>query len=138
MYEYIERLDTGDNNAVLWKYMDLSKFLYLITKSMLYFARLDQFEDIFEAEVPYANINNIPSYVDLERQKNSYKKLSNFIRVVTYITCFHISSFESAAMWKLYSKDMGIAIQTNTGRLIEALKNEPQKIFIGKVKYIDE
>ena len=74
MYEYIERLDTGDNNAVLWKYMDLSKFLYLITKSMLYFARLDQFEDIFEAEVPYANINNIPSYVDLERQKNSYKK----------------------------------------------------------------
>ena len=105
---------------------------------MLYFARLDQFEDVFEAEVPYANINNIPSYVDLERQKNSYKKLSNFIRVVTYITCFHISSFESAAMWKLYSKDMGIAIQTNTGRLIEALKNEPQKIFIGKVKYIDE
>lgn len=48
MYRENKRLDVGNMENLIWKYMDLSKFLYLIINKKLYFSRLDQFEDVFE------------------------------------------------------------------------------------------
>lgn len=135
MYKNMERLVLGNKDELLWKYMSLSKFLYLITQERLYFSRLDKFEDIFESEVP--NLNAIGAY-DEVRQKKSFKKLSKIIRLITYATCFHINEYESAAMWKLYSENAGIAIQTKIGNLVNAFNEEENDIYIGRVQYIDE
>lgn len=138
MYKYAERLDSGNEKEILWKYMSLSKFIYMIMKKKLYFSRLDQFEDVFEASVPY-NISNIVSNAeDLLKQQNSFRGLSRIIRVITYATCFHINEYESAAMWKLYADNAGIAVQTRIGKLISALECEKENVYIGKVNYIDE
>lgn len=40
-----------DNDIVLWKYMSLSKFLYLLNTHSLYFCRLDCFDDPFEGSL---------------------------------------------------------------------------------------
>ena len=55
-----------------------------------------------------------------------------------YVNCWHINDYESAAMWRLYLKsDEGIAIQTTVGAFKVAIANEPRKIRLGTIRYID-
>lgn len=67
--------------------------------------------------------------------------LSQFSEILvkhTAISCWHLSEYESAAMWKLYLKsNEGIAIQSTFDLLKTPLKNDNHDVFIGKVKYID-
>jgi len=54
------------------------------------------------------------------------------------VSCWHLNSHESEAMWKLYIKsEEGVAIQSTYRRLCESLSRCQGEIFIGKVKYID-
>lgn len=139
MYKCTKRLDSGNEQEILWKYMSLSKFIYMLMKQKLYFSRLDQFEDVFEAMVPQHSISKIvPNAIDILKQQESFRKRSTIIRLITYASCFHINEYESAAMWKLYADNAGIAIQTRVGKLISALEREKEDVYIGKVNYIDE
>lgn len=150
---------------MLWRYMDLSKFIAIISRNDLYFAAANTFEDIFEGakgiidkksewNIFYLNffkeaILTAPGQdtrkltdeqikLDSERLLNEINNLGQKDRENTYISCWHLNNYESEAMWKLYSKDVtnAIAIQTTAGHLYEALNREPY-INIGKVKYID-
>ena len=53
------------------------------------------------------------------------------------VSCWHMSTCESAAMWSLYSKtNEGIAIRSTVGRLLEQVdRNTNVYIKIGKVIY---
>jgi hypothetical protein len=54
-----------------------------------------------------------------------------------FINCWHANEHESAAMWKLYLKsDEGIAIQSTYRKLKKSIIDD-EKVFIGKVIYID-
>ena len=152
-------------DETLWRYMDLAKFISLISKKSLYFAAANTFEDIYEGakgiKGKKEEWNNF--YLDFfkkailtapgmenrhmtdEQLITEAKKLLNQIddlsendRKTTYISCWHLNKYESEAMWKLYSKDVtnAIAIQTTVGYLYEALNKDPY-IDIGKIKYID-
>lgn len=151
-----------DENCTLFKYMDLSKFLYLVTTRKLYMHRLDDFEDIFESTIPdttykpetqaYKFLENslkVNGYSDKDINekmskdpqtlRDKYRKLSEKFRVSTHITCFHNNDYESAAMWKLYcqGKD-GIAIKTTANNLIGSIDESPdEKLHLGKVAYSD-
>ena len=53
MYKYIELASEPSNkNAKLWRYMDITKFLFLLETSSLYFTRGDMFKDSFEGSLP--------------------------------------------------------------------------------------
>lgn len=150
---------------VLWRYMDLSKFISIISRKDLYFAAADTFEDIFEGAkgivenqdewndfylkffreviltAPGQDISKLTDEqikLDSERLLNEITNSGQKARENTYISCWHLNDHESEAMWKLYSKDAtnAIAIRTTAGHLYEALNEEPY-ISIGKVKYID-
>ena len=64
-----------------------------------------------------------------------YEKIPKF----TFLNCWHLNNFESAAMWNLYLKsNEGISIQSNFKRLTECFHKYPDnKVFVGIVKYID-
>jgi len=53
----------------------------------------------------------------------------------TCVNCWHRNTGESAAMWKLYTGDHGIALVSNVGRLKQAFVDEPQTISIVNVEY---
>jgi hypothetical protein len=54
-----------------------------------------------------------------------------------YLSCWHYSQHESAAMWSLYQRDgYGIAVRSTFRRLTESFKSE-RLIYAGLVKYVD-
>ena len=127
---------TEDNETIVWKYLDLSKFLDMLLSKKLFMSRSDKFEDQYEgtfSEPTYEEIKKIainnPEFLDY------YK--SHREKVV--ISSWHANEYESFAMWQIFTKNNeGIAIQSTTGRLKEALQPETKfKQYIGEVNYID-
>jgi len=63
---------------------------------------------------------------------------SNIWKEITFLNCWHMSKFESAAMWKLYSSDdIGISIKSNFKRLEDSFFQCQCSVYIGTVNYID-
>jgi len=165
-YSWTKRAyETPEQADLLWRYMDLSKFISLISKKELYFAAATSFSDPFEGAKGIAErkdkwdnfyldffkkaLLTVPGenpsrFTNEELETESQRLLEELhsggttSRESTFISCWHMSKFESEAMWKLYSRDTSnaVAIQTTYQRLYEALGRSPY-IAIGKVKYID-
>lgn len=152
-------------NSTLWRYMDLSKFISLISTHSLYFASASSFNDPFEgakgtetkrqkwddyylsflrhavSTVPGAKRETLtPEKVeaDARRLLRELSESGELRRTQTYISCWHSNESESEAMWHLYSKDVtnAVAIRTTTEHLYASLDYDP-RILIGRVNYID-
>jgi hypothetical protein len=130
-----------DLNTKIWRYIDFTKFVSLLDKSALYFSRADKLGDPFEGSFSKVNVKLRPEiYKDkipqdqLENMSQAYFKFIKF----TFINCWHLNEYESAAMWKLYLKsNEGISIRSTFSRLKECFKDDKHDVYIGKVKYID-
>lgn len=129
-----------NENAKIWRYMDLSKFLDIITRAKLFFPRADKLGDPFEGSFPRANVKlrkiMYPSMSDNERAH-----ISEFYRIFkkfTVVSCWHLNESESDAMWKLYLKsDEGVAIQSTFNKLKASFSDKKYSEYIGVVKYLD-
>jgi hypothetical protein len=127
---------TDDPDTIVWKYLDLSKFLDLLMSKKLFMSRSDKFEDQYEGtfseptfeEIKKLSINN-PDF--LQYYKTHREKVA--------ISSWHINEYESFAMWQIFTQNTeGLAIQSTIGRLQNALIPENNyKQFIGEVNYID-
>jgi hypothetical protein len=125
-----------DPNTIVWKYLDLSKFLDLLLSKKLFMSRSDKFEDQYEGtfseptfeEIKKLSINN-PEFLDY--YKTHREKVA--------ISSWHINEYESFAMWQIFTQNSeGLAIQSTIGRLQNALHPEKNlNQYIGAVNYID-
>ncbi|WP_313913433.1 hypothetical protein [Tahibacter sp.] len=151
--------------AKLWRYMDFTKYVSLLTSRALYFSRSDQFEDAYEGakglkrrkgvwDDHYLNffrqaIRNPPDGYECDKTDDQVEEEANRLlrdletggnasRAHTFISCWHESLYESAAMWRLYSSFLpnAVAIKTSYSALYTSLGRDPQ-IRIGRVRYID-
>ncbi|KKL65406.1 hypothetical protein LCGC14_2155290 [marine sediment metagenome] len=62
--------------------------------------------------------------------------LLKYDRIIYYVSCWHMNSFESDAMWNLYCGGKeGLAIETTYNKLKNSLDNDSMQI--GLVEYID-
>src|SRR3989344_369754 len=129
----------------IWRYLDIAKFAYMISKKNLYFPKASKLEDAFEGSYTKKSVDTRSEFfksvargnpnLNIERQISEFAKQ---IREHVYISSWHMNSHESAAMWNLYSQGgKGIAIQSTFKGLKNSFKNLKEDIFIGKVKYID-
>jgi hypothetical protein len=125
----------------IWRYIDFTKFVSLLDRSALFFTRADRLGDPFEGSYSRANVKLRPEMYKEEIPAHALENISRFSKMLvryTAVNCWHLSEYESAAMWKLYLKsDEGIAIQSTFGLLKTSLRDEDHSVFIGKVKYID-
>lgn len=124
MYVKHKAFDTPPDNQTIWRYLSFTKFVWLIAKESLYFARLDQYDDWWEGL--------LPERCNIEDRK--------YIRFNKYINCWHMNESESDAMWKLYGNSTGetVAIKTTVGRLIKSLGKCAIDVYIGKIKYEEQ
>jgi len=116
--------------------MNLSKFLQIVLTSTLWFNRLDGFEDVFEGIYPEENHRKI-YYNNAEKSEKELSEIQEITRKKVYVSCFHINEYESAAMWKLYSGDEGVAIKLNMQSLKKSFDVEEKRIYIERVRYVD-
>jgi hypothetical protein len=127
---------TEDPDTIVWKYLDLSKFLDLLMSKKLFMSRSDKFEDQYEgtfSEPTYDEIKKLS--IDNPDFLNYYKTH----REKVAISSWHINEYESYAMWQIFTQNTeGLAIQSTIGRLQNALIPENSyKQYIGEVNYID-
>ena len=125
-----------DPNTIIWKYLDLSKFLDLLTSEKLFMSRSDKFEDQYEGTFSEPTFEEIKKLsIDNPDFLNYYKTH----REKVAISSWHINEYESFAMWQIFTQNSeGLAIQSTIGRLQESLVLETNfKQYIGEVNYID-
>jgi hypothetical protein len=143
--------------------MDFAKFVALLAKRQLFFARADRLSDAFEgakgllerkeqwdkfyrdffrdalSTVPGGSTQT-PAEIEaqLPRMIRDMEQIGERDRRSTYISCWHRNAHESEAMWRLYSGFVqnAIAVVTTVGRLRRSL-GEARGIRIGEVEYID-
>lgn len=139
-----------EDNSVVWRFLDLAKFISMLKERALFMTRADKFEDQFEGAV--CSLENSDKYdealmdyysdclggipVSEQLIRNEHYSIQ-MIRKNSFLNCWFEGSYESIAMWKLYAsgKDAkGVAIKTTVGRLKEAIGRD---IEIGRIEYID-
>lgn len=126
----------NDPDTVVWKYLDLSKFLDLLLSKKLFMSRSDKFEDQYEgtfSEPTYEEIKKLA--IDNPEFLNYYKTHREKVAVSSW----HINEYESFAMWQIFTQNSeGLAIQSTIGRLQKAVNQEQNfDQYIGEVNYID-
>ena len=136
MYADNENINLPSDDTIVWKYLDLSKFLDMLLSKKLFMSRSDKFEDQYEgtfSETTYEEIKKIAA--------NNSKFLDYYKshREKVVISSWHINEYESYAMWQIFTKNNeGLAIQSTIGRLKQALAPEKKYLQnIGAVNYID-
>jgi hypothetical protein len=123
----------------IWRYMDLAKFVSLLSKEALYFACPCEFVDPYEGAYPKSHVQAFSSIAQqcieqmratrdelvarcsginasgldnsIAAAEEGIKKSFDEVRLKFGMTCWHKNEGESEAMWKLYSASgHGIAI----------------------------
>lgn len=136
----------------LWRYMGLPKYLSILQDRSLFFCSLEMMArtDPFEGTLPasrfvhrkWASIDDVPEHIrdkflrpDIAelRIRQAYASRKSY-----FINCWHLSEFESAAMWDIYSrKNEAIAIKSSESRFQAAFANAHHDIMGGKIVYGD-
>lgn len=138
------------DDTVIWRFMNLAKFISLLKDKALFMTRADKFEDSFEGAVCAEEdsekydeaLHEYYSYLLegkavpeklIEEEHNANKLL----RMNSYLNCWYEGEHESMAMWRLYASGKeakGVAIKTLVGQLKKAIG---RLVEIGRIDYID-
>jgi hypothetical protein len=150
MYEEHPFYKSPENeDAKIWRYIDIPKFFWLIERKSLYFSRCDLLGDPFEGSLPSTPGQIVFTPLIRKRAAELLKVEENDIssvpsihdiwRKACYVCSFHMNEYESAALWSLYSKaNQGVAIQSTFKRLVNSFKDySDNPVNIGTIKYIN-
>lgn len=137
MYKNNPNITLPENpDTIVWKYLDLSKFLDLLLSRKLFMSRSDKFEDQYEGTF------SEPTYEEIKKLSVNNPEFLNYYkshREKVVISSWHINEYESFAMWQIFTQNSeGLAIQSTIGRLQKAMEVEKDfNQYIGEVNYID-
>ena len=140
MYSEHPSLSAPSPEAILWRYMEFTKFISLLDRQELHFARADRLGDPFEGSVSLLTqrlrllqFHGVPPETVLKVRGD----ITKGARQVFYVTCWHQDDYESAALWNTYSRHAnGVAIETDFKSLSDSFKCYDD-IYIGKIAYVD-
>ena len=118
--------DSLTDDVVLWRYMDLSKLVALLSGG-LWLARADTFKDRHEGRFPdemrellreaYKTLPDGPG-----GEVKDAEDFQEYLLKNTFISCWHQNSDENLAMWEIYGRDASaVAVQTSVGRMRSVL-----------------
>lgn len=140
MYEAHPAFESPPPEAEVWRYMDFTKFVSLLDRGALFFARADRLGDPFEGSYSAVNAALRPHLYGGSLEPGEIagfgRAMSN-LRRFRLVNCWHENAFESEAMWRLYSGErQGIAVKTTFGSLAASLTGR-EAVHIGRMKYVD-
>lgn len=144
----------NSKDLVIWRYLDLQKFMSLIVQNKLFFTRADNLlkDDPRECIFTSKDLELIRTSFDdqflilNESKRQSFNEesasqlivdLRAFFLKSIAVNCWHISLHQSMAMWKIYSAKNGVVIKSSQSRLLNSLNNENRYYEANNIKYID-
>ena len=136
MYKIHPHLPSPPDDAVLWRYMDFTKFVSLLERRALFFCRPDLLGDPFEGSISPVTPPAIPR--DLKAGPVAVREidLRPVVRMAR-VNCWHMAEFESEAMWRLYTRERdGVAIKVIFGHFKNAFVGD-QEVHAAIVQYRD-
>jgi hypothetical protein len=117
--------------------MSLAKYLSLLEKKCLFFARADTLEDKFEGSYTLGNMKLRKTFAkEISLPEDKLTKFYRILPKAVFISSWHLNDVESAALWNLYTNGHGIAILSTVDRFKKALSPAEEEIHIGKIKYV--
>ena len=131
------------DDVSIWRYMDFTKYVDLISTRETFFCRSDLLGDPFEGSCPEKHrerrIEEIRTRaMDYQHEVALYASAGKAYRKYVYISCWHMSDYESAALWRLYLKsDEGIAIRSARDRMQSSFGSGNPGVWTVPVQYID-
>ena len=135
---------TPPDRTVLWRYLDLARFMDILERRVLWFPRADQFEDPLEGTYTDAEMDHVRSLASLKTPDgikgvaDSFAETTTLMRSTNFICSWRAGTDESMAMWDLYRRGSGvIAIRSTVGDLKNAISHFERPVYIGEVKYVD-
>lgn len=141
MYEEHDLIETPQESAVIWRYVDFTKFVALLHSRALFFCRVDRFDDPWEGVLPPKLSESIDRVMFVGTSDSRVPFSTHFRRVQIpshLINCWHCSEYESAAMWSLYARtNQSVAVRSSIGRLRRCFSKTTRPVVIGKVDYCD-
>jgi hypothetical protein len=142
--DLLSDLEVPPDDAILWRYMDFYKFMYMIEKQRLWFSRVDRLEDPYEgtmASAERANIEKLISASDSSEELFLQAFLGTSSvhgRLFNFVNCWREGKGESMAMWDLYGKGrVAVAIKSTAGLLRAAFSSYLLPVAIRRVKYLN-
>lgn len=153
LYSKKNRPSRSFGRRKIWRYMDFTKFVALALHDELYFTRLDGLDDKHEGALPYAPLLEMEKTLAelraagagavvmegheaaVDSLRKRWEEIVAEQRRRVCVSCWHLSEFESAAMWKLYGNSrQTVCVQTTVDAFVGALK-EDNVVLFGKVRY---
>lgn len=136
-------MNTPQNDYKIWRYMDIPSFTSLLLENALTFIRAELMEDKFEGTLPKISNFVIDQQVENMIKKGTlrpeYRGLSQWIfknKFNIYLNCWIKEQTEMVHMWKIYSKEKGIAIETTYNNLKNAIVDE-EVVYPTNISYVD-
>jgi hypothetical protein len=124
-------------DAKVWRYLSLASLLSILQTKSLFFPRIEKLDDPYEGAMPEALKT---FFADAEQEfGNRTVKVTTVLDAhskLSCVNCWHANDVESAAMWKLYAQDSGLAIQSSVGGLIQGFLSVAG-INMALVQYVD-
>jgi len=132
-------------DTTIWRYLDFTKFLDLISSRQMFFCRSDQLGDPFEGSFPRKRVEKQKQIAKMRQRAEEFEKGLRLyeaagieFRKYVFVNCWHMSDCESAALWRLYLKSgEGIAIRSTRNRLGAAFANSKLGVWQVPIWYID-
>jgi len=138
MYVKNSEFEEPTDNTIIWRYVDLIKFIFYLENNALFFVRSDQLPDRYEGKFTEADLKLWEDKLNSKTKLNQMEIYDRFRKIVN-VSSWHINEIESAAMWKIcLQSNEGVAVKSTFKRLKDSfIPHTEDEINIGKVKYID-
>jgi hypothetical protein len=136
VYVPIPQVTVPDSDeTVIWRYGDLPKFVSMLKRQSLYFARADKFEDPHEGSISVPELERLRAFFE-ERTAEDVIRVAKLTDAHTLVNCWQMSRAESEAQWRA-AAGQAVAIRSTVGRLKRCFEGIRWDVYIGSVRYLD-
>ncbi len=138
MYKEHPEFEEPDDETIIWRYVDFTKFISYLVRNALFFVRSDKLFDRYEGKYTEVDVKLWEKILKPKIKMKQTEVYDEFRKSVN-LSSWHMNENESAAMWEIcLQSNEGVTIQSTFKRLKDSFNpHKEDEIHIGKVKYVD-
>src|SRR6202795_912682 len=135
---FTDGLEPDNQEATIWRFMELRKFRHLIETGTLYFRRADLFPDDETEGLPPEDYFHVPGLnpLDIRDRREIDHHIGSIaqFRQGFYVNCWYLGGDDTAQMWQR-CRDDGVAISSRYSLLKSALAELSNDAHLGLIRY---